>query len=187
MRPGGSLSSAPLSPIWDEYHDALLKMVGIVKSPMLVYDWQAKRVLETNKAYESTYPNYGFLTLIPTCTLAKIEQQINTFGEVNLNFNTSDNACTVTVIDLNIFQKKLIVFYFEILASNVVQISTELPHLTKREQQILELIISGFTNDHISRHLALNMGTIKNYVSSIFEKFNVYSRRALIDKLHAKQ
>lgn len=52
--------------------------------------------------------------------------------------------------------------------------------LTKRENEVLRLIATGFNNREIGDHLKLNENTIKNYVSVIFQKLGVSTRIELI-------
>ena len=48
--------------------------------------------------------------------------------------------------------------------------------LTSRELEVLELISKGYTNQQISQHLFIEVGTVKNHVHNILEKLNVSSR-----------
>jgi DNA-binding NarL/FixJ family response regulator len=59
--------------------------------------------------------------------------------------------------------------------------------LTRREQQILELIAEGLSNKEIARELSLQPQTVKNYVRLVFEKLGVHSRLAVIRLLKAER
>ncbi len=62
-----------------------------------------------------------------------------------------------------------------------------LNNVSKREQQIVNLIQKGYKNKEIAQDLFLSEQTIKAHVSRIFKKFNVSSRSqlmALIMKSH---
>ncbi len=48
--------------------------------------------------------------------------------------------------------------------------------LTYREQQVLEHIVKGFTNQEIAEKLGLTIGTIKYYLSQLFKKLHVRNR-----------
>jgi DNA-binding NarL/FixJ family response regulator len=48
--------------------------------------------------------------------------------------------------------------------------------LTRREAEVLELMIKGMSNHDIAGHLGLAERTIKGYVMSIFGKMGVRSR-----------
>lgn len=51
--------------------------------------------------------------------------------------------------------------------------------LTKREYEICKMIGEGFTNTEIANKLFLSEGTVKNYVSSIYEKTGIHDRAQL--------
>ncbi|MGE5704061.1 MAG: response regulator transcription factor [Clostridia bacterium] len=51
------------------------------------------------------------------------------------------------------------------------------PDLTNREREILELIARGFENDEIAVRLDLNVKTVRNYVSIILNKLQVVDRK----------
>ena len=50
------------------------------------------------------------------------------------------------------------------------------PQLTPKEQQILEMMTHGFSNQQIGDALQLCVSTVKNYVSSILKKLGVKNR-----------
>ena len=47
---------------------------------------------------------------------------------------------------------------------------------TEREQEILHLLVQGYTNPEIARQLHLAPGTVRNYVSGILQKLGVSDR-----------
>jgi DNA-binding NarL/FixJ family response regulator len=56
----------------------------------------------------------------------------------------------------------------------------QLPVLTKREKQILEMIAEGLTNHEIAARLFLNSTTIDSHRKNMLTKFNVKNTAALI-------
>ena len=52
--------------------------------------------------------------------------------------------------------------------------------LTKREQEVVHLVMEGMTNREVSRRLNLSEHTVKNYLFRLFEKLGVSSRVELI-------
>lgn len=52
--------------------------------------------------------------------------------------------------------------------------------LTPRLSEVLELIVKGKSNKEISTHLGLSLGTVKNYVSIIFERLSLPNRSRTI-------
>ena len=63
-------------------------------------------------------------------------------------------------------------------AEIAMRLAERLPceELTSREQQVLALVVEGATNAQISRKLGIAGSTVKNHVSSIFEKLGVTQR-----------
>lgn len=49
-------------------------------------------------------------------------------------------------------------------------------YLTKREKQILGLIVKGHSNTQISQDLSISESTVKKHCKAIFEKLNVEGR-----------
>lgn len=55
-------------------------------------------------------------------------------------------------------------------------LAQRLSGLTERERGVLELIAQGHDNTHIAQALSLSEKTVRNYVTSIFDKLQVTSR-----------
>ena len=56
------------------------------------------------------------------------------------------------------------------------QAGLESLQLTKREYQILQLIVQGYNNAEIASKLFLSISTIKTHVSNLYTKMNVKNR-----------
>ncbi len=54
--------------------------------------------------------------------------------------------------------------------------------LTGRETEIFALLVQGYTNTQISNQLYLSLGTVKNYISILYDKLDTRDRTALIIK-----
>lgn len=52
--------------------------------------------------------------------------------------------------------------------------------ITEREQEVCTLLTRGFTNRQIADTLFISEGTVKNYISSIYEKTGIHDRAKLI-------
>jgi two-component system, NarL family, nitrate/nitrite response regulator NarL len=51
--------------------------------------------------------------------------------------------------------------------------------LTKREMQILALVVAGRTNREVAKRIAISEQTVKHHVTNIFDKVGVYNRLEL--------
>lgn len=51
--------------------------------------------------------------------------------------------------------------------------------LTTRELELCALIAEGYTNSMIAEKLYISEGTVKNYISSIYDKFDIHDRTKL--------
>jgi DNA-binding NarL/FixJ family response regulator len=66
------------------------------------------------------------------------------------------------------------------LIQEIVLADDPLADLTKREQEVLELMSQGLTNKMIADELVVSVNTVKKHVQSIFTKLNVDSRAAAV-------
>ncbi|GIP62955.1 DNA-binding response regulator [Virgibacillus pantothenticus] len=53
-------------------------------------------------------------------------------------------------------------------------------HLSKRELDIAYLLAEGFSNKDIAQRLYLSEGTVKNYISNIYQTFQINNRKQLM-------
>lgn len=60
--------------------------------------------------------------------------------------------------------------------------AVELPVLTNREQEVLELLAAGRDNNTIADRLTVTEKTVRNYVSQLLKKLEVSDRRAAAEK-----
>ena len=56
-------------------------------------------------------------------------------------------------------------------------------NITDREKEICSLLAKGFTNKQIAEELYISEGTVKNYISSIYDKTGIHDRAKLIVEL----
>ena len=52
--------------------------------------------------------------------------------------------------------------------------------ITEREKEVCSLLAQGLTNRQIAETLYISEGTVKNYISSIYEKTGIHDRAKLI-------
>ena len=52
--------------------------------------------------------------------------------------------------------------------------------ITEREKEVCTLLAQGLTNRQIADKLYISEGTVKNYISSIYDKTGIHDRAKLI-------
>ncbi len=48
--------------------------------------------------------------------------------------------------------------------------------LTKREQELLYLLVRGYSNTKIAKKMGISIHTVKAHIESIYRKFNVHNK-----------
>jgi DNA-binding NarL/FixJ family response regulator len=59
--------------------------------------------------------------------------------------------------------------------------------ISKREKEVMGLVVEGLSNREIANALALSEHTVKNYIFRLFEKLGVYNRVGLVRYALARQ
>lgn len=77
-------------------------------------------------------------------------------------------------------ERKSLEVYAPKQTSDKTELNQILEQLTEREKNVFELLVQGYTNAQISNQLYLSNGTVKNYVSVIYDKIGTKDRTALI-------
>lgn len=53
-------------------------------------------------------------------------------------------------------------------------------NITKRQCEVVALVIKTYTNKEVATELGLAVGTVKHYLTSVFMKLKIQSREQLI-------
>ena len=80
------------------------------------------------------------------------------------------------VIDNKVMQRLAALMSGSTPSSN----TTLLDGMTEREQEICTMLVEGLTNKQIAETLYISEGTVKNYISSIYDKTGIHDRAKLI-------
>lgn len=113
--------------------------------------------------------------------------KINLFKKYPVSINTASYLLTLAFMNIlsihNLLKNPLLMLPQKELEKKIDQVSKVLLikdyDLTKREQELVLLIISGKTNKNISEELFISISTVKSHVSNIFKKTNIKSRSEL--------
>ncbi|GBD00683.1 Transcriptional regulatory protein LiaR [bacterium HR18] len=58
-----------------------------------------------------------------------------------------------------------------------------LPNLSPREREILQLLTQGFSSGEIGRHLHISIETVRSHIRNIYQKLQVHNRAEIIARL----
>lgn len=107
--------------------------------------------------------------------------------------------CAIVIYMLNTNYTKFIIGFYiatrdnellkvkntkERIKVNYPELVEQLKLMTERELEVCRLLAEGYTNSQIANQLSLSVGTIKNYVSVIYEKMGLNDRTAVALKLY---
>lgn len=112
----------------------------------------------------SSYSNTGFI-------IKTMEHKIKGF--------ISKNAAKSEILDVIRAVARGETYIQKDLIPNMMYVSGIMVTLTKKERELLDLLAEHLPNDLIAERLFLSKRTVENYVSRIFDKFNVKNRYEL--------
>ena len=112
----------------------------------------------------SSYSNAGFI-------VKTMEHKINGFISKNADIKEIITSIRSVFNGETYIQKDLI--------PTMMYASSIIVTLTKKERELLNLISEHLSNEEISHKLNLSKRTVENYISRIFDKFNVKNRYEL--------
>ncbi|MBO4509060.1 MAG: response regulator transcription factor [Spirochaetaceae bacterium] len=94
----------------------------------------------------------------------------------------SKNASSAEL--LNCMEKVLAgeVFIQEELKTSLIKYNNFTDALTRREKEVMELLIRRCSNDDIANKLNIKKRAVENYISAIYEKTGVNDRNELVEK-----
>ena len=111
-------------------------------------------------------------------------------GLAFFSLNQNDAVKRITIISLLIIYSFLPIIWYRLVRSARKKVkgqdhSSSLVHLinqfdiSKREVEIIELILEGLSNKEIADRLHISLHTVKNHVYNIYGKLNINSRYML--------
>ncbi len=66
------------------------------------------------------------------------------------------------------------------LVFELVRKRLALYHLSPREEEVVFLLLRGYSNKEIARECNLSVETVKEYLKNIYNKFGIHQRTALL-------
>lgn len=80
----------------------------------------------------------------------------------------------------NVIDHKVMMRLAALMGAKEPQAEVLASDMTEREKEICTLLAEGFTNRQIAEQLYISEGTVKNYISSIYDKTGIHDRAKLI-------
>ncbi len=100
---------------------------------------------------------------------------------VTKNITTQKYTLSLWANGLTIFIIALLTFYIFRYRNNIKNASAT-PSLSKQEEKIKNLIISGKSNKEIANELFISLSTVKTHITNIYSKLNISTRKELLLK-----
>lgn len=93
-------------------------------------------------------------------------------------------AVTQIMGGITVLDQKVMMRLTALMNNNLSNTSCDISgDLTEREKEICSLMAEGLTNRQIAERLYISEGTVKNYISNIYEKTGIHDRVKLIVEL----
>lgn len=93
-------------------------------------------------------------------------------------------AVTQIMGGITVLDQKVMMRLTALMNNNLSNTSSDISgDLTEREKEICSLMAEGLTNRQIAERLYISEGTVKNYISNIYEKTGIHDRVKLIVEL----
>jgi DNA-binding CsgD family transcriptional regulator len=85
------------------------------------------------------------------------------------------------------FQGQIAVIFEVAQPAEIAPIIVKIYDLSKRESQVMQLVVRGLSTAEISETFHISANTVQDHLKAIFEKVGVRSRRELVGQLFAQQ
>jgi DNA-binding NarL/FixJ family response regulator len=167
------------------YHSApeLLQNIARVKPDVLLLDKQLQQTdaLETVRALIRTLPRLQILIFSSNDTLYHVKQMLEA-GCRGYLLKDADDDMLINAIE-TVFEGRR---FLSPALEKALQEELSHPngnkkvHLTKREKEVMELIVKEYTNPEIAAKLFLSPSTIESHRTSILHKLGVKNTAGLV-------
>lgn len=133
--------------------------------------------IELCKKIKKEYPSIQVLAMSTFKERSYISQMIQSGASGYLVKSASKEEITEAILCAD--EGKL---YLSLDISNVSldQVASEIPVLSRREKEVLQLIADGLTNNQIAQQLYISLHTVDTHRKNLLAKFNVNNTAILI-------
>lgn len=141
--------------------------------------------IELISRMKTEYPNVKILVLTTFYDDKYITQAIANGADGYLLKDSGKDAILGAISQIingrNVIDNKVMQRLAVLMSGGTSSTNTSLlDGMTEREQEICTLLADGLTNKQIAETLYISEGTVKNYISSIYDKTGIHDRAKLI-------
>jgi DNA-binding NarL/FixJ family response regulator len=152
-----------------------------MRPDVLILDLGASRNLMLAREVSNDAPSTRLLTISSDCVQrAPIYVEAGVTGFLSADANNTDLVRAVLVVaGGGVWCSARVAASLANALRRATNAGDQL--LSRREQQIMELLQLGLSNRQIAEHLTLGLSTVKNHVHNILEKLKVTSRGEAVE------
>ena len=167
--------------------EALL-LLEAVKADLALIDLKMPVMSGTQliRALNEKYPAMKKMVLTTFCEDRDIAEAIINGADSYITKDLSDKliyAIKLLMQGQSIFDKKVVEWIRKSIrqsaADDMISRKVLFNDLTARELYICEILANGYSNSQIAEQLFISEGTVKNYISSIYDKTGIHNRTKL--------
>ena len=143
------------------------------------------------RALSEKYPDMKKMVLTTFCEDKDIAEAIVNGADSYITKDLSDkllSAIKLLTLGQSIFDRRVVAWIRKSIklsaSSETIMSKVIFKELNARELYICEIMANGYTNDQIAQQLFISEGTVKNYISSIYEKTGIHNRTQLVMALN---
>jgi DNA-binding NarL/FixJ family response regulator len=151
---------------------------------LLVVDGEASgRLIETIRALRRDRPEFGIIVLSADGTYEQIERVIGAGARGYLTYSATEEELRMAidvVLDGSVWApRKVLARLIDTSSTGETQRKVADIHLTKREAEVLSLLVLGHPNRQIANALGVDETTVKAHMGRLMRKAGVDNRTAL--------
>jgi len=166
--------------------DAALEMLKNVEADIALIDLKMEGMggIDLIKSIRQQYPKMKTLVLTMFFDEGVITEAIQNGADAYIlkgsGFETITAAIENVMLGRSVIDEKVMKRLSEYINKKSDRKQPDnFSNLTKREHEICDMIARGYSNEQMARNLFISTGTVRNHITSIYDKTGIRSRAKL--------
>ena len=166
--------------------DAALEMLKNVEADIALIDLKMEGMggIDLIKSIRQQYPRMKTLVLTMFFDEGVITEAIQNGADAYIlkgsGFETITAAIENVMLGRSVIDEKVMKRLSEYINKKSDRKQPDnFSNLTKREHEICDMIARGYSNEQMARNLFISTGTVRNHITSIYDKTGIRSRAKL--------